>query len=163
MRHALPYKAPYLFSCKWLWWCSSEGEGRGRAFAGWEALPHSAPLINLLAARAHAVHIYIFSSRLSKRGTEILAQISSPVDPRKEIFQGSPPAYVKPSLDVAHADMTWWVQEMEGSVNSWATSMWYLSASRCGVGRISLDSFSYSKHDRMRVRISCLLCAVMLC
>ena len=77
-----------------------------KAFTGLEALPCSALLINLLGAGAPAVHIYIFSSRLLECGTEILAQISSPVDTCKEILQGSPPAYVKPSLDVAHADMT---------------------------------------------------------
>lgn len=84
----------------------------------------SAPLINLLAAGAHAAHIYIFSSRaLAARDRGFSSKSPDWLHALAEIGPGSPSSLCKaaaPPLppDAAHADTTRWVWEIRGSVGS---------------------------------------------
>lgn len=73
------------------------GEGRGRGKLSLVERHCHARLHWLIywLLEPHAVHIYIFSSRLLECGTEILAQISSPVDACMEIFTGFPSSLCK--------------------------------------------------------------------
>lgn len=71
MRQALPSQSSLSILLQMIVAAAAAREERG----GFPP-PRSALLINLLAAGAHAAHIYIFSSRLWECGTEVLAQIS---------------------------------------------------------------------------------------